>query len=277
MILTRIQRGAVRTQLLIRSHLLKQFRDLGMNRSFNRSFPNNRILRSTAATLLAAYTVVLPIPLSAPASLALAAGEDSDPLPHSYAVETNVKRSLYFTDRSIEVVGVSPAVLQPIAIGKSFATEREEELVRQRQAELERARQAQLQLQRKAAEERKHQEEIRRKVLATQELRLVSPAVAFHNSPEDIARVKVSQAFGDDQWEAFRGLINRESHFNPFSVNKRSGACGIPQALPCSKLLKVVGSLENVAGQIEWTISYIRARYGTPQKALSHSLARGWY
>lgn len=67
-------------------------------------------------------------------------------------------------------------------------------------------------------------------------------------------------------------LIMRESGCNPNALNRSSGACGIPQALPCSKL----GTSDPVA-QIRWMELYIRSRYGSWANAVAHSNATGWY
>lgn len=67
-------------------------------------------------------------------------------------------------------------------------------------------------------------------------------------------------------------LIMRESGCNPNALNRSSGACGIPQALPCSKL----GTSDPVA-QIRWMSSYVQSRYGSWANAVAHSNATGWY
>jgi len=67
-------------------------------------------------------------------------------------------------------------------------------------------------------------------------------------------------------------LIMKESGCNPNAVNKSSGACGIPQALPCSKL----GTSDPVA-QIRWMQSYCISRYGSWAGAVAHSKSVGWY
>lgn len=67
-------------------------------------------------------------------------------------------------------------------------------------------------------------------------------------------------------------LINRESGCNPNAVNKSSGACGIPQALPCSKL----GTNDPVE-QLKWMQNYVNNRYGSWANAVSHSNSKGWY
>ena len=74
------------------------------------------------------------------------------------------------------------------------------------------------------------------------------------------------------EWTAMSTLIRRESGWDPYAVNPTSGACGLPQALPCSKL----GGLD-LQNQVLWMIRYVRGRYGTFHVALGHSYSRGWY
>ena len=60
--------------------------------------------------------------------------------------------------------------------------------------------------------------------------------------------------------------------------NSRSGAYGIPQALPASKMASAGGDyMTNYQTQVNWGINYIKNRYGTPTVALYHSQATGWY
>jgi hypothetical protein len=77
-----------------------------------------------------------------------------------------------------------------------------------------------------------------------------------------------------DQWPLLVELYSRESSLNPGAVNQSSGACGLPQALPCSKM---ACSLDDIDCQLAWGLSYISKRYGTPQAALNHSYMTGWY
>lgn len=67
-------------------------------------------------------------------------------------------------------------------------------------------------------------------------------------------------------------LINKESGCNPGAVNKSSGACGIPQALPCSKL----GTSDPVA-QIRWMQDYVVRRYGSWANAVAFHQRNNWY
>lgn len=82
--------------------------------------------------------------------------------------------------------------------------------------------------------------------------------------------------YDDIQMECLINLWNRESGWNPNNVNKKSGACGIPQALPCSKIKKVEGSNDWKA-QIRWGIKYINYRYKNPCGAWKHFQSKHWY
>ncbi len=84
--------------------------------------------------------------------------------------------------------------------------------------------------------------------------------------------------FGLDQMPALDALWTRESGWNHLAQNPSSGAYGIPQALPGSKMASVAGDWEtNPATQIRWGLGYIKDRYGSPQAAWEFSQANGWY
>jgi hypothetical protein len=89
---------------------------------------------------------------------------------------------------------------------------------------------------------------------------------------KSIARRMSDARFGTGHWAALEKLWMRESGWNPHARNSRSGACGIPQALPCQKIKDM-----SVPGQIEWGIGYIADRYGNPTNAWRHFLSHGWY
>ena len=73
-------------------------------------------------------------------------------------------------------------------------------------------------------------------------------------------------------------LWNYESHWNAKAYNKRTGACGIPQAHPCSKMKKYGKDYRtNCKVQIKWGLNYIKKRYKTPTKAWNHGKKKGWY
>lgn len=73
-------------------------------------------------------------------------------------------------------------------------------------------------------------------------------------------------------------LWTRESGWRADATNPSSGAYGIPQALPASKLAAAGADWRtNARTQIDWGLAYIRERYGSPSKAWAHSEATGWY
>lgn len=88
------------------------------------------------------------------------------------------------------------------------------------------------------------------------------------------------QAYGWDtgQYDCLVSLWQRESGWNHYAHNPSSGAYGIPQALPGSKMATHGADWQtNPATQISWGLSYIQGRYATPCGAWNHFLTRGWY
>ena len=84
--------------------------------------------------------------------------------------------------------------------------------------------------------------------------------------------------WGDSEFSCLVSLWNRESGWNYQSQNASSGAYGIPQALPGSKMASEgTDWATNPATQIKWGLGYIQGRYGSPCSAWSHSESTGWY
>ena len=80
------------------------------------------------------------------------------------------------------------------------------------------------------------------------------------------------------EFDCLVALWNRESHWNVYAENKTSGAYGIPQALPGTKMASVGPDWQtNPATQITWGLGYIQGRYQTPCGAWAHSELKGWY
>lgn len=102
----------------------------------------------------------------------------------------------------------------------------------------------------------------------------VSPGTA-----QAIARDMLAGAgWGDDQWGCLYNLWQRESGWSVSASNGSSGAYGIPQALPGSKMASAGSDWQtSAATQISWGFGYIKGRYGTPCGAWAHSESSGWY
>jgi hypothetical protein len=80
------------------------------------------------------------------------------------------------------------------------------------------------------------------------------------------------------QFKYLNRLWNRESGWNVYAANPYSGAYGIPQAVPGSKMASAGKKWRTSARvQIRWGLRYIRARYGSPQGAWDHEVNTGWY
>lgn len=80
------------------------------------------------------------------------------------------------------------------------------------------------------------------------------------------------------QWLCLVALWDRESGWSATATNPQSGAYGIPQALPPSKMPAAALPPESSApSQITWGLSYIAGTYGTPCGAWQHETDDGWY
>lgn len=94
-----------------------------------------------------------------------------------------------------------------------------------------------------------------------------------------IARVMVAKrGWSKTQMRCLVKLWTKESNWNHKAYNRSSGAGGIPQALPASKM-RTAGKdwRTNPKTQIKWGLRYIKGRYGTPCGGWAHFKSRGWY
>jgi hypothetical protein len=83
--------------------------------------------------------------------------------------------------------------------------------------------------------------------------------------------------WNQSQMQPLVNLWNRESGWNPGAANP-SGAYGIPQSLPGSKMAAAGPDwATNPKTQITWGLSYIKGVYGSPAAAWAHSEATNWY
>jgi hypothetical protein len=81
-----------------------------------------------------------------------------------------------------------------------------------------------------------------------------------------------------DEWACLDNLFKRESGWSHTAENRSSGAFGIPQALPGSKMATFGADWQtNPATQIKWGLAYVQGRYSTPCGAWGHFTAKNWY
>lgn len=79
-------------------------------------------------------------------------------------------------------------------------------------------------------------------------------------------------------WTDLVKLWTRESNWMWNAENPSSGAYGIPQSLPGSKMATFGERWrDDAAVQIDWGLNYIKQKYGSPSKAWQHSEEIGWY
>jgi hypothetical protein len=99
------------------------------------------------------------------------------------------------------------------------------------------------------------------------------------SSPRSIALAMLgSFGWSADQFSCLDQLWVSESNWNPYAENSSSGAYGIPQALPGSKMATAGADWRsNPVTQIEWGLQYIQSSYGSPCGAWAFKLGHSWY
>ncbi|MFC4590317.1 lytic transglycosylase domain-containing protein [Sphaerisporangium corydalis] len=91
-------------------------------------------------------------------------------------------------------------------------------------------------------------------------------------------RLVTQRSWPVTQFRCLDSLWTRESNWNHRAQNPSSGAYGIPQALPGTKMVGVGHDWRvNPATQIRWGLKYIRGRYGSPCGAWGHFRSHNWY
>ena len=106
-----------------------------------------------------------------------------------------------------------------------------------------------------------------------------SAAPAASGSPRQIAEAMLgSFGWSSGQFSCLDPLWAHESGWSVTAANAGSGAYGIPQALPGSRMASAGPDWHtNAATQIKWGLEYIKGTYGSPCAAWGHEQATGWY
>jgi hypothetical protein len=125
-----------------------------------------------------------------------------------------------------------------------------------------------------------------KKVLTTAAVAAATAGMALTAAPAHAAPAQASSAQAiahkmipdAAQFNAFSKIVSHESGWNPHATNSSSGAYGLVQALPASKMASAGSDWKtNPATQIKWGLDYMNSRYGSPVKAWSFWQANGWY
>lgn len=130
------------------------------------------------------------------------------------------------------------------------------------------AEQARLEAERKAEADRVARDAERAAILANAQ-----------KDPKAVARAMVAdRGWNDAQFQCLVKLWQKESNWTYTARNRSSGAYGIPQSLPGSKMASAGADWQtNPATQIKWGLGYIASVYGTPCNAWGHSQRVNWY
>jgi hypothetical protein len=127
----------------------------------------------------------------------------------------------------------------------------------------------------KAAEERAAKAAAKKKAEAAKK----QEAALDSTNPEQIAQAMLAQfGWSSSQFSCLQPLWERESGWSVTAENAESGAYGIPQALPGSKMASAGPDWwSNAYTQIKWGLEYIQETYGSPCGAWAHENTDGWY
>lgn len=128
----------------------------------------------------------------------------------------------------------------------------------------------------KAAAERA--EKARQEKRKRAEKRKATQSRPTYSAPSGNIKTYAAGLVGAGQFQCLDLLWIRESNWNHLAQNPSSGAYGIPQSLPGSKMASAGSDWQtNPYTQVRWGVSYIKSRYGTPCNAWAHSQKMGWY
>lgn len=238
-----------------------------------------------SATALSAAQAALAAATSVTADIQTAGLDIGDPNPtvDTAALEAAVTR-LEALDGPLEAF--APSAADTVAELTAPVTERAAQLragldaAAQRKAEEEAAEKARIEAEAAAAAAAKAAETTRAaaKPAASAPAATGGNVVPQGDAQAIAAGMLGNYGWGSEQMGCLVPLWQKESGWNVSASNRSSGAYGIPQALPGSKMASAGADWQtNPATQIAWGLGYISGRYGSPCGAWSHSQSVGWY
>ena len=174
--------------------------------------------------------------------------------------------------RTIAAAEAKKAQERRIAAARAAARLAAQRAARQRAARQQAAQQ-------QAAQQQAARQQAARQQAAQQAAPQPAAAAAPSGSPQQIAMAMLaSYGWSSSQFSCLDSLWDHESGWNVSAANPSSGAYGIPQALPGSKMASAGADWQtNAATQIRWGLGYIKGTYGSPCGAWAHEESTGWY
>ncbi|MER6676049.1 transglycosylase SLT domain-containing protein [Streptomyces sp. NPDC000983] len=114
--------------------------------------------------------------------------------------------------------------------------------------------------------------------VATGSLLAAAPAQAATTGASSAQATAKKMIGNSAQYQCFSKIVEHESGWDVNATNASSGAYGLVQALPGSKMASAGSDWKtNPATQIEWGVDYMKDRYGSACDAWSFWQANGWY
>ena len=191
------------------------------------------------------------------------------------------------TNEPVKVLGEDRIAFQETIMLKRWAKEKEISEQRIQVLLSKAATEKKLNLQRenirKLGEEAKRREEQKReeeRIRQEREARVYNMIWSGEKGEYQLYAWSLFPNYGWSEYdlECLIELWRRESQWSPSAHNSSSGAHGIPQSLPASKMASHGDDYwDNPYTQIRWGLDYIAGRYGSPSSALGHSNSCGWY
>lgn len=166
-----------------------------------------------------------------------------------------------------QLTSLSEQVQTQQAAAETAAKTAAAQAARKKAAAVAAAKKAQAEAEAKAKAERKKEEA------------LLKAAASSGNYSVSAVQAMAQQIIGSgSQFQCFSWIVSRESGWNYRASNASSGAYGLVQALPGSKMASAGADWQtNPSTQIKWGLGYMNNRYGSPCGAQQFWEANGWY
>ncbi len=102
----------------------------------------------------------------------------------------------------------------------------------------------------------------------------VAAAPPMYTGGGSPAEWMAAAGLAESDWGYVDFIVSKESGWNPNATNASSGACGLVQALPCSK---VPGSGYDPVANLTWANGYAVGRYGSWAQAYAFWTSNHWW